>query len=868
MRRGNLSVMLGRLSGCVPVVLGMVVLAIFLTGVTPQVAAQPPQAPFQRGMNLAGWFQYFSDVSQIQFTRFSRQDFENIQSLGCDHIRLPIDMFALTGPGPDYAFDPLFFTLLDQIIDWTEDLNLHLILDNHTFDPSVDTSPDSIDQLLAVWTQMADRYKNRSDIIYYEVLNEPHGIADSTWNKMQQQVIDAIRAKDQVHTIIVGPAGWNGYHHLRSMPEYEDPNLIYTFHLYEPFLLTHQGATWIDPSMATVVGVPYPYDASRMPDIPAELQGTWIESDFDEYPTQGNDAWVQSQIDIAIQFMNDRQVPLWCGEFGVYMRNSHTDDRARWLETARTYFEANGIAWAMWEYADGFGIFEPGSYGLFEYDVNIPIVEALGLTSPPQREYQYLPDSTGFTMYDDYISQKIYENSWLNGGRVDFYSQDDPATGSFCIQWTDIGRYGDISFRFSPIHDLSYLVDEEYMLDFWTRCSTENVRIDVRFLDTDTGDPNDHPWRMGMTLDHALVDWDGTWQHVQLPLADFIELGAWDDNIWYDPPGGFDWSQVEHFQIVAEHHDLADIDFYFDHIRIVGSSEPVRLLGDVTDNGVVTAYDAASILQHTVRLFALVGEDSVAADVTGDGSISALDASYVLRYVIDEITEFPAEGGQQAKIVYAPRTVQVGETQASPDGRLRLPVLIDDIDGVVAGEITLSFSGRQEGISVSTTDLTSSYLLASNLQDGRIRMSFAGTESSAGPGAVLELVFDESDAELLSSLRLERVSLNEGMIPVRIAESAAETPNAYRLSQNYPNPFNPETTIRYDIAETGTVRLSVYALTGQHIRTLADGERPAGTYSVAWDGTDDTGRDVASGVYLCRMEAGEYSAVRKILLAR
>jgi len=505
---------------------------------------------------------------------------------------------------------------------------------------------------------------------------------------------------------------------------------------------------------------------------------------------------------------------------------------------------------------------------MFEYDVNAPIVEALGLTSPSRREYQYLPDSTGFTMYDDYVSQRIYENSWLNGGRVNFYSQDDPATGSFCIQGTDIGRYGDISLRFSPVHDLSYLVGEEYMLDFWTRCGTENVRIDVRFLDTDTDDPDDHPWWMGMTLDHALVDWDGTWQHVQLPLADLVELGSWDDNTWHDPRGDFDWSQVEHFRIVAEHHDLTGIDVYFDRIRIVGASELVRLLGDVTDNGAVTSYDAARILQHTVRLFALVGEDSVAADVTGDGSISALDASYVLRYVVDEIAEFPAEGGQQTKIVYAPRTVQVGETQVSPEGRLRLPVLIDDIDGVVAGEITLSFSGRQEGILVSTTDLTSGYLLASNLQDGRIRISFAGTESSTGAGAVLELIFDEWDRELLSSLRLERVVLNEGRIPVRIAESTAETPNAYRLSQNYPNPFNPKTTISYDVAETGTVRLSVYTLAGQHIRTLADGERPAGTYSVAWDGTDDTGRDVASGVYLCRMEAGEYNAVRKLLLVR
>ena len=110
----------------------------------------------------------------------------------------------------------------------------------------------------------------------------------------------------------------------------------------------------------------------------------------------------------------------------------------------------------------------------------------------------------------------------------------------------------------------------------------------------------------------------------------------------------------------------------------------------------------------------------------------------------------------------------------------------------------------------------------------------------------------------------------DGMGPVTSVPEAdgAFRPSGYRLSQNHPNPFNPETTITYDVAKTGTVRLSVYALTGQFVRTLVDGECLPGSYSVMWDGTDDTGRDVASGVYLCRMEVGEYSAVRKLVLAR
>ena len=106
-------------------------------------------------------------------------------------------------------------------------------------------------------------------------------------------------------------------------------------------------------------------------------------------------------------------------------------------------------------------------------------------------------------------------------------------------------------------------------------------------------------------------------------------------------------------------------------------------------------------------------------------------------------------------------------------------------------------------------------------------------------------------------------------IPTGVEETrSTEVPSTFSLSQNHPNPFNPETTLQYNLAETGTVRLSIYALTGQYIRTLVNEERPAGSHSVVWDGTDDTGRYAATGVYVCRMEAGDYRAVRKLVLVR
>ncbi len=528
------------------------------------------ETPFQRGINLTNWMQT-SSAQQIQFTKYTRQDLMNIKSLGCDVIRLPVNLHAMTDGAPDYTIDSLFYYLLDQIVDMAEALELHLIIDNHTFDPAVATDPNIVNILTPVWTQIADHYQNRSNYIYYEILNEPHGIANIAWNAIQYTVIEAIRAVDQTHTIIVGPAGWNSYHNLQYLPEYDDDNLIYTFHFYDPFLFTHQGASWTDPSMVALSNVPFPYDSVGMPACPSELQGSWIESELQNYQHEGTVDQVKALIDIAAEFQTERDVPLFCGEFGVYKPNSDQADRVYWYQVVRNYLEEKGIAWTTWDYKGGFGLFEAGTSELFDYDLNIPLVEALGLNAPPQSDFSLQPDTTSFDLYRDFIGANILESSWISDGQLNYYAADNPVAGNHCICWANGEQYNQIGFTFRPIKDLSILVSQGYLLDFWVKGDTPGTRFDIRFLDTKSDDLNDHPWRMGLTIDETLAQWNSEWHHVQIPLDDLIEKGSW-DNGWFDPQGDFDWTTVEHFQIVAEHHDLVG-QFWFDEIRIIDPQE-------------------------------------------------------------------------------------------------------------------------------------------------------------------------------------------------------------------------------------------------------------------------------------------------------
>ncbi|RMH87451.1 MAG: T9SS C-terminal target domain-containing protein, partial [Calditrichaeota bacterium] len=95
-----------------------------------------------------------------------------------------------------------------------------------------------------------------------------------------------------------------------------------------------------------------------------------------------------------------------------------------------------------------------------------------------------------------------------------------------------------------------------------------------------------------------------------------------------------------------------------------------------------------------------------------------------------------------------------------------------------------------------------------------------------------------------------------------------ELPRSYALYPNFPNPFNPETVIRYDLPRPGRVVLRIYNLLGQPVRTLVDGPQAAGRYRRRWDGRDDAGRRVASGVYVLYFQAGDFRKAGKLVLLR
>ena len=105
--------------------------------------------------------------------------------------------------------------------------------------------------------------------------------------------------------------------------------------------------------------------------------------------------------------------------------------------------------------------------------------------------------------------------------------------------------------------------------------------------------------------------------------------------------------------------------------------------------------------------------------------------------------------------------------------------------------------------------------------------------------------------------------------PVLSVDEEDNLPRQTSLAQNYPNPFNPSTNIQFNVEAKASVTLSVFNVLGQHIKTLIDGPVDAGSTTVSWDATDDSGNEVASGVYLYRLVVDQKNTqTKKMLLLR
>jgi len=314
-----------------------------------------------RGYNLTNW------LEQDRFTSFTYDEsfVTKLAAAGFRGLRLPIDLdlyvASTTGTGSALAItvsDDLW-QVLDAFDAWTHAHGLSLTIDYHQYGTLPDVAdPDSVQKAVLLWGEVAAHFVNNTrEDLFFELMNEPElsfGGTDPTqaeWGAIAERMVSAIRAQDSVHSIIFGDVQWYGIDRLVSRNPLSDANVIYAFHDYEPFIFTHQGASWAN--LGAAHDLPYPYDPARWSQYYAGVgfnagMESWMLDALKSYYRDGSRAAIRNHIVSAKRWAVTHNVPVICNEFGAYDATSQLADRARYYTDLIGVFEELQIPWQHW----------------------------------------------------------------------------------------------------------------------------------------------------------------------------------------------------------------------------------------------------------------------------------------------------------------------------------------------------------------------------------------------------------------------------------------------------------------------------------------------------------------------------------------
>jgi len=304
----------------------------------------------------------------------------------------------------------------------------------------------------------------------------------------------------------------------------------------------------------------------------------------------------------------------------------------------------------------------------------------------------------------------------------------------------------------------------------------------------------------------------------------------------------------------------------------------IEVLGDLNGDGEVTALDALLALQVVVDLRHIPDEEFPCltrknADISKNGKLTAFDGALILQIAVGiDIQPLLANTAPTDNI--RNHYVGFGEAQKR-NGRLIVPVTVDDASGILSGELTLNYdSSRVKPVGASASYLTKGYSVVANPTDGQFTVTFAGANSLNGSGSLVNLGFETLDnTQATLPLTLAKVQINEKEITTIKSELVRIIPDKMVLLQNFPNPFNPETWIPYQLSKDNNVQIRIFNVSGQLVRSISLGYQQAGVYSdknhaAYWDGRNAASEKVSSGVYFYTIQAGDFNATRKMLIVK
>lgn len=311
---------------------------------------------FMAGVNLGGWISQYWKQDKEHFDSFiTGADIAQIASWGMDHVRLPIDYSILEDDGRPFEYREDGFAYIDQCIKWCIKNSLNIILDLHRApgyafhslsENSLFEDEHMQQRYIRLWQEFAKRYKSHGSSLVFELLNEIVEPNSVRWNKLSKRAVDGIREIDRERVIIIGGNIYNSVNTLHELDRIDDNKLVYTFHFYEPLIFTHQKADWEPLLKELEFEVVYPSGANIYDLYLSKGRKFNHKFSLDKIVDK---EYLRKYIQPAIEFAKERNVTLYCGEYGV-IDHAPMESNLRWHKDLSELFMEYGIGRAVWSY--------------------------------------------------------------------------------------------------------------------------------------------------------------------------------------------------------------------------------------------------------------------------------------------------------------------------------------------------------------------------------------------------------------------------------------------------------------------------------------------------------------------------------------
>ena len=265
--------------------------------------------------------------------RVEATDFVRIREAGFDTVRVPVRWANKTGEGPDHAIDSVWLARVSEVVDQALAADLNVILNSHNFEALHDDPAANSGKLAAIWRQVAAHFADRSTArLWFEIENEPHGALDNA-NLLAtlSPALAAIRATNPDRPVVIGGENWSGIDSLATLQLPQDPEVYPTFHYYEPFDFTHQGARW--------AGAPPP-PVGRMYGIAADAER------------------LKADLAKVRDYIARTGLTPFMGETGAYDAHTTLAERIEYHRAVREAFASTGIGICAWAYTNTFPFYD------------------------------------------------------------------------------------------------------------------------------------------------------------------------------------------------------------------------------------------------------------------------------------------------------------------------------------------------------------------------------------------------------------------------------------------------------------------------------------------------------------------------------